>query len=117
VFRSGIREDGLEIARTQAVTAGDGSTILSRDIVRPCHLFEVQFPMRMTVIVLGVLAALLIVSQLVMGVILAQGGASVGLMKSHQHTGYLAVVVILAYIGLSLTVILSNPQGRGNSRF
>ncbi len=66
--------------------------------------------MKLTAIVLGVLAAILIVAQLVMGVVLAQGGASVGLMKSHQHTGYLTFVVIIAYIGLSLTMIVSQPR-------
>jgi hypothetical protein len=68
--------------------------------------------MRIVLIVLAVLASLLIVSQLVMGLLLAQGQASVALQKSHQHTGYLAVAVILAYIALSLPVVLANTKGK-----
>lgn len=66
--------------------------------------------MRVLVLVLGLLASVLIIAQLVMGLMLAKGGASVALQKSHQHTGYLTVLVILSYIGLSLAVILSTPR-------
>ena len=69
--------------------------------------------MRIALIILGVLAALLIVSQLVMGLLLAGGHPPAGLAKSHQHTGYLAVVVILTYIGFSLSYILSTTRRGG----
>lgn len=66
--------------------------------------------LRVAVVILGALAALLILSQLVMGLMLANGQASTALLASHKHTGYLAVVVVLSYIGLSLAVILSAPK-------
>jgi hypothetical protein len=66
--------------------------------------------MRVVLIVLGVLSALLIVAQLVMGLLLANGQASVALQKSHQHTGYLAVVVVLSYISLSLPQVISGVK-------
>lgn len=69
--------------------------------------------MRTALIILGILAALLIVSQLVMGLLLAGGHASLGLAKSHQHTGYLTVTVVLTYIGLSLSYVLSTPRRVG----
>jgi hypothetical protein len=64
--------------------------------------------MRLATIVLGLLSALLILSQLVLGQLILSGRAT--LVKSHQHTGYLTVVVVLAYIGLSLSVLLSAPR-------
>jgi hypothetical protein len=63
-------------------------------------------------IVLGMLAALLIVTQLVMGLLIVQGGGSMNLnklVKAHQHSGYLTVTVVIAYIGLSLATIASIP--------
>jgi hypothetical protein len=63
-------------------------------------------------ILLGSIAALLIVSQLVMGQLIVQGGGSMNLaklVKAHQHSGYLTVTVVIAYIGLSLATIASIP--------
>jgi hypothetical protein len=63
-------------------------------------------------IVLGSIAAILIVTQLVMGLLIVQGGGSMNLntlVKAHQHSGYLTVTVVIAYIGLSLATIASIP--------
>jgi peptidase E len=63
--------------------------------------------------ILGLVAALLIVSQLVMGLLIVRGGGSFDLaklMKAHQHSGYLTVTVALIYIGLSLSAILAIPS-------
>ncbi len=64
--------------------------------------------MRVFLIVLGVLAALLILAQLVMGQMIVSG--YVKLVKAHQHSGYTAVVVALAYIALSLPRIAARPR-------
>ena len=57
---------------------------------------------------LGILSALLIVSQLVMGQLILSGQAA--WIKRHQHSGYLTVVVCLVYIGFSLAAIASMPR-------
>lgn len=58
-------------------------------------------------IILALLATILILAQLVMGLLLASGGqVNPGLRKSHQHTGYTTVVIVLAYVALSLRVLL-----------
>ena len=64
--------------------------------------------MKPFLMILGFLAAILIVSQLVMGLLILQGQAT--LQKAHQHSGYLTVVVTLIYIGWSLAVIASTPR-------
>ncbi|WP_435005189.1 hypothetical protein P12x_003083 [Tundrisphaera lichenicola] len=63
-------------------------------------------------IALGAIAALLIVTQLVMGLMIVRGGGSMDLtklVKAHQHSGYLTVTVVILYIGLSLSAIASIP--------
>lgn len=60
--------------------------------------------------VLGFLAAAFIISQLVMGLLLAAGRAT--LRTAHQHTGYTTVVLVLIYIGLSLAWMLAEPTRR-----
>jgi hypothetical protein len=63
-------------------------------------------------LILGLLASLLIISQLVMGLLLAKGGGALEiqkLSKMHQHTGYLTVTVSLIYIVLSLSTIVKLP--------
>ncbi len=63
-------------------------------------------------LILGSLAAILIVTQLVMGLLIVRGGGSLnlaGLVKAHQHSGYLTVTVALLYIALSLSAISSVP--------
>lgn len=64
--------------------------------------------MKPFLIVLGFLAALLIVAQLVMGQLILNGRAD--LVKAHQHSGYTAVVVALVYIALSLPRIIASPR-------
>jgi hypothetical protein len=64
-------------------------------------------------LILGLLASALIVSQLVMGLLIVRGGGSLDLtrlIKAHQHSGYLTVTVVLIYIGLSLSAIASTPS-------
>ncbi len=64
--------------------------------------------MRIFLLILGTLAGLLIVAQLVMGQLIVSG--QVRLIKSHQHTGYLTVAVVLVYVVLSLITIASMPR-------
>jgi hypothetical protein len=64
---------------------------------------------------LGFLAALLCISQLVMGLLIVKGGGSFNLarlIKSHQHTGYLTVATALLYIALSLGTIVKTPTSK-----
>jgi hypothetical protein len=68
--------------------------------------------MKPALIILGFLAAVLIVSQLVMGLLILRGQAA--LRTAHQHSGYLTVVVSLIYIGWSLSLI-AGARDRGTS--
>ena len=64
-----------------------------------------------TLVILGILAALLIVSQLVLGLIILSGPADVQhWVTGHKHSGYLTVTVSLLYIVGSLLVIGSLPS-------
>ena len=73
-------------------------------------------------ILLGSLAALLILSQLTMGLYIVRGQAGqpipfgyplAKLVKMHQHSGYLTVTVVLIYVVASLRAIVSIPgQGK-----
>jgi hypothetical protein len=67
--------------------------------------------MKPFLIILGLLAAALIVAQLVMGQLILQGQAT--MRTAHQHSGYLTVAVSLTYIGLSLATIASRSKGGG----
>jgi hypothetical protein len=64
--------------------------------------------MKPFLMIVGVLAAVLIVAQLVLGLLILQGQAS--LRTAHQHSGYLTVVVTLIYIGWSLATIATSPR-------
>ena len=64
--------------------------------------------MKVFLLVLGFLAALLIVGQLVMGQLILNGGSK--WTKMHQHSGYMTVVVVLLYIFFSLASIASQPK-------
>jgi uncharacterized membrane protein YphA (DoxX/SURF4 family) len=66
--------------------------------------------MKPFLLILGFLAAVLIVSQLVMGLLILQGQAT--MRTAHQHSGYLTVAVSLVYIGWSLATIASMPKPR-----
>lgn len=62
--------------------------------------------MRPMLLITGLLAAILIVAQLVMGLLILQGRAT--MRVAHQHSGYLTVAVTLLYIGWSMAVIASS---------
>ncbi len=64
--------------------------------------------MKPFLLILGGLSAVLIVSQLVMGLLILHGQAS--MRTAHQHSGYLTVVVTLVYIGWSLATIASSRK-------
>jgi uncharacterized membrane protein YphA (DoxX/SURF4 family) len=64
--------------------------------------------MKPFLVILGLVAALLIVAQLVMGLLILQGQAT--LQKAHQHSGFLTVAVSLVYIAWSLAIIVSAPK-------
>jgi len=64
--------------------------------------------MKPFLVILGLLAAFLIVAQLVMGLLILQGQAT--LQKAHQHSGFLTVAVSLVYIAWSLAIIVSAPK-------
>ncbi len=64
--------------------------------------------MKPFLMIFGIVSALLIVSQLVMGQLILSGQAE--WIKRHQHSGYLTVVVALIYIVFSLVAIASMPR-------
>jgi hypothetical protein len=64
--------------------------------------------MKLILLILGFLAAILITSQLVMGLLILQGQAS--MRTAHQHSGYLTVAVSMVYIAWSLATIASMPR-------
>jgi hypothetical protein len=68
--------------------------------------------MKPLLMILGFLAAVLIIVQLVMGLLILQGQAT--WRTAHQHTGYLTVVVTLLYIAWSLATIASTPRRRAS---
>jgi hypothetical protein len=65
--------------------------------------------MRVFLIVLGLLAAALIIGQLVMGQLILSSG-HLRWTTAHRHSGYLTVAVVLLYIFFSLAVIASLPK-------
>jgi hypothetical protein len=64
--------------------------------------------MKLILLILGFTAALLITAQLVMGLLILQGQAS--MRTAHQHSGYLTVAVTLVYITWSLATIATMPK-------
>ena len=64
--------------------------------------------MKPFLMIFGIISALLIISQLVMGQLILSGQAE--WIKRHQHSGYLTVVVALIYIVFSLIAIASMPK-------
>jgi hypothetical protein len=67
--------------------------------------------MKPFLIILGFLSAVLIISQLVMGLLILQG--QVTMRTAHQHSGYLTVAVTLIYIGWSLATIAGASKRGG----
>lgn len=70
---------------------------------------------KLVLLVLGVLAAFLIVGQLAVGQIMLSGGGEMvtQLRKTHQHLGYTVVGVSLAYVLASLWMIVNSPTAPG----
>jgi hypothetical protein len=64
--------------------------------------------MKALLILLGFFSALLVVAQVVMGLLIRNGQAS--LRTAHFHSGTLMALVVLAYLALSLSSILANPK-------
>jgi hypothetical protein len=64
--------------------------------------------MKLILMILGLVAAALIVCQLVMGLLILQGQSSI--RTAHQHSGYLTVLVSIVYIAWSLVTIASMPR-------
>jgi hypothetical protein len=71
---------------------------------------RIRFAMRLLLLVLGFLAALLIIGQLVMGQLILSSGHLARWTTAHKHSGYMTVVVVLLYIGFSLGSIASQPK-------
>ena len=65
--------------------------------------------MKPILIITGILSAVLITVQAVVGLLIRSGG-SPRLVTSHFHTGMLTAVVTLTYVAFSLSVILANPR-------
>jgi len=66
--------------------------------------------MKPFLIITGILSAVLITVQAVLGLLIRRGGDP-SLVAAHFHTGMLTAVVTLAYVAFSLTAILSKPRG------
>jgi hypothetical protein len=64
--------------------------------------------MKAFLMILGFLSAILIIAQLTMGQLIVSGRSN--LIKAHQHSGYLTVIVVLTYLALSLMAIASMPR-------
>ncbi|OJW20830.1 MAG: hypothetical protein BGO49_28880 [Planctomycetales bacterium 71-10] len=65
--------------------------------------------MKPLIIITGILSAILITVQAVLGLLIRSGG-SPRLVTSHFHTGMLTGVVVLVYVALSLSAILAQPR-------
>jgi cytochrome b561 len=61
---------------------------------------------RIAVIVLGALSAVMIVAQFVMGLLMYRFPK---MIEAHKHSGHMTVVVVLVYVFLSLSAILTTP--------
>jgi hypothetical protein len=66
--------------------------------------------MKLLLLITGFLAAILVIAQLIMGLLILQGRAT--MRVAHQHSGYLTVAVTLLYIGWSMAVIASAGKRR-----
>ena len=65
--------------------------------------------MKPFLLILGFLAALLIVAQFVMAMLILSNPADPKIRTMHQHSGYLTAAVVLLYIGFSLARIAALP--------
>lgn len=62
---------------------------------------------KLTLVVLGIISAVAITVQLILGQLISSGNTH--LVKAHQHSGYTTVVLALIYIMMSLATIFSMP--------
>jgi hypothetical protein len=62
-------------------------------------------PVKVVLMILGALAAILIILQFVMGMLILSDPGSLGLRKAHQHSGYLTALISVVYIAWSLVVV------------
>jgi hypothetical protein len=62
---------------------------------------------RVALLIVGALAAILIVAQFVLARMIMSNPGSVALRRSHEHTGYLTALVVLGYVAFSLVTIAS----------
>lgn len=68
--------------------------------------------LKATSLILGVLSLLGLITQLTLGIMMANPGARADypwLPKAHQHSGYTIVAVSLLYVLVSLVAILKAP--------
>lgn len=63
--------------------------------------------LKQIILILGGLTALLVLSQLVMGILIANGSDTGKLRKAHQHSGYLTATIAFLYVGFSMSAIAS----------
>ncbi|HEU5117988.1 MAG TPA: hypothetical protein VFT74_15295 [Isosphaeraceae bacterium] len=68
-------------------------------------------PRKLLLILMGVVSAFLMVAQLALGQLILSGatGTREKLIKAHQHTGYSAIALALAYVLISLWTIINAP--------
>src|ERR1700679_2718367 len=92
------------------IPVAEGGQVLNnqRNEIRLVYFEGQGKSMKPFLMIVGLLAAILIVSQLVMGLLILQG--QVSMRTAHQHSGYLTVAVTLIYIFWSLAVIASSPK-------
>jgi len=69
-----------------------------------------SFAMKTLLLILGLLATVFIVAQLVMGQLILRGAT---LQKMHQHSGYTTVALVLVYVVASMSVIAKLPTREG----
>lgn len=65
-------------------------------------------------LILGLLTAILLIGQLVMGVLISRGRGD--LIEGHRHSGYTTVALGLIYIIVSLVMIVRLPGRSSEDR-
>lgn len=61
---------------------------------------------KVLLVIFGALSAVMIVAQFVMGLLMFKYPR---MIEAHKHSGHMTVVVVLVYVFLSLTAVLSTP--------
>jgi hypothetical protein len=67
------------------------------------------------VALLGVVAGILIIWQVVSGLMLYGGGGTIALKTAHRHGGLTTSVISLLYIAISVVLLLNLPSGAGGN--